>query len=31
MELDRYDTVPQHLAAAIVEAHKKEQEAKKEE
>jgi elongation factor G len=31
MEFDRYDTVPQHLAAAIVEAHKKEMEAKKEE
>jgi len=31
MELDHYDTVPQHLAAAIIEAHKKEVEAKKEE
>lgn len=31
MEFDRYETVPQHLAAAIVEAHKKEMEAKKEE
>jgi elongation factor G len=31
MEFDRYETVPQHLAAAIVEAHKKEVEAKKEE
>ena len=31
MELDHYDTVPQHLAAAIIELHKKEQEAKKEE
>ncbi len=31
MELDHYDIVPQHLAAAIIEAHKKEMEAKKEE
>jgi elongation factor G len=31
MELDHYDVVPQHLAAAIIEAHKKEVEAKKEE
>lgn len=31
MELDRYDIVPQHLAAPIMEAHKKETEAKKEE
>lgn len=31
MELDRYDIVPQHLAAPIMEAHKKEMEAKKEE
>jgi elongation factor G len=31
MEFDRYETVPQHLAAAIVEAHKKDVEAKKEE
>ncbi len=31
MEFDRYETVPQHLAAVIVEAHKKEMEAKKEE
>lgn len=31
MEFDRYETVPQHLAATIVEAHKKEMEAKKEE
>lgn len=31
MEFDRYETVPQHLAAAIVDAHKKEMEAKKEE
>ena len=31
MEFDRYETVPQHLAAAIVEAHKKEMESKKEE
>ncbi len=31
MEFDRYDIVPQHLAAPIMEAHKKEMEAKKEE
>lgn len=31
MELDHYDTVPQHLAAGIIEAHKKEMESKKEE
>ncbi len=31
MELDHYDTVPQHLAAGIIEAHRKEMEAKKEE
>jgi elongation factor G len=31
MSLDRYDAVPQHLAAPIMEAHKKEMEAKKEE
>jgi elongation factor G len=31
MEFDRYETVPQHLASAIVDAHKKELEAKKEE
>ncbi|RJP51465.1 MAG: elongation factor G [Anaerolineaceae bacterium] len=31
MELDHYDTVPQHLAAGIIEAHKKEMEGKKEE
>jgi hypothetical protein len=31
MEFDRYKTVPQHLAAAIVDARKKEMEAKKEE
>ncbi len=31
MELDHYDIVPQHLATAIIEAHKKELEAKKEE
>jgi len=31
MEIDHYDVVPQHLAAAIIEAHKKEVEAKKEE
>ncbi|HUH96529.1 MAG TPA: elongation factor G [Anaerolineales bacterium] len=31
MELDHYDIVPSQIAAAIVEAHKKEMEAKKEE
>jgi elongation factor G len=31
MEFDHYDIVPQHLAQPIVEAHKKEMEAKKEE
>jgi len=31
MELDRYDIFPTHLAAPIMEAHKKELEAKKEE
>ncbi len=31
MQLDHYDVVPQHLAAPIMEAHKKEMEAKKEE
>ena len=31
MEFDHYDVVPQHLAAVIVEAHKKEMESKKEE
>ncbi len=31
MELDHYDIVPSHIASAIVEAHKKEMEAKKEE
>ncbi|MCL4527926.1 MAG: elongation factor G [Chloroflexi bacterium] len=31
MELDHYDIVPSHVAGAIVEAHKKEMEAKKEE
>ena len=31
MDFDRYEVVPQHLAAAIVDAHKKELEAKKEE
>jgi len=31
MEFDHYETVPQHLAAEIIEAHKKELEAKKEE
>jgi elongation factor G len=31
MELDRYDIVPNHLATPIMEAHKRELEAKKEE
>jgi elongation factor G len=31
MEFDRYEIVPQHLAAEIIEVHKKELEAKKEE
>jgi len=31
MELDHYDIVPSQIAAGIVEAHKKEMEAKKEE
>jgi len=31
MELDHYDTVPQHLAAGIIEAHKKEMEGRMEE
>jgi len=31
MEFDHYDTVPSHIAGAIIEAHKKEMEAKKEE
>ena len=31
MELERYDVVPTHLAQPIMEAHKKEIEAKKEE
>lgn len=31
MEFDHYDVVPQHLAQPIMEAHKKEMEAKKEE
>ena len=31
MELDHYDIVPSHIASTIVEAHKKEMEAKKEE
>jgi elongation factor G len=31
MEFDHYDTVPSHIAAPIIEAHKKEMEAKKEE
>jgi len=31
MEFDHYETVPQHLAAEIIEVHKKELEAKKEE
>jgi len=30
-DFDHYDVVPQHLAAVIVDAHKKEMEAKKEE
>lgn len=31
MEFDHYETVPNHIAGAIIEAHKKEMEAKKEE
>jgi elongation factor G len=31
MELDHYDTVPQHIAGQIIEAHRKEIEEKKEE
>jgi elongation factor G len=31
MEFDHYETVPSHIAAPIIEAHKKEMEAKKEE
>ena len=31
MEFDHYDTVPTHIAGAIIEVHKKELEAKKEE
>ncbi len=31
MELHHYDVVPSHVASTIVEAHKKEMEAKKEE
>jgi elongation factor G len=31
MELDHYDIVPNHIAGQIIEAHKKEMEAKKEE
>lgn len=31
MELDHYETVPVHIAGGIIEAHKKEMEAKKEE
>lgn len=31
MDFDHYDTVPTHIAAPIIEAHKKEMEAKKEE
>ncbi|MBI3167802.1 MAG: elongation factor G [Chloroflexi bacterium] len=31
MEFDHYDTVPAHIAGPIIEAHKKEMEAKKEE
>jgi hypothetical protein len=31
MSLDHYDVVPSNIAAQIIEAHKKEMEAKKEE
>jgi hypothetical protein len=31
MELDHYDTVPSHITGPIIEAHRKEMEAKKEE
>jgi elongation factor G len=31
MEFDHYDIVPSHIAANIIEAHRKEMEAKKEE
>ncbi len=31
MEFDHYETVPSHIASGIIEAHKKEMEAKKEE
>jgi elongation factor G len=31
MDLDHYETVPSHIAGTIIEAHKKEMEAKKEE
>jgi hypothetical protein len=31
MELDHYEIVPAHIAGPIMEAHKKEMEAKKEE
>jgi hypothetical protein len=31
MEMDHYDVVPAHVAGPIVDAHKKEMEAKKEE
>ena len=31
MELDHYDTVPAHVAGPIIDAHRKEMEAKKEE
>ncbi len=31
MELDHYDVVPSHIAGTLIEAHKKEMEAKKEE
>jgi len=31
MELDRYEIVPAHIAGTIVEAHRKETEAKQEE
>jgi hypothetical protein len=31
MDFDHYDVVPNHIAGTIIEAHKKEMEAKKEE
>jgi elongation factor G len=31
MDFDHYDVVPNHIAGQIIEAHKKEMEAKKEE